>query len=134
MGSTGQNTGVIQEGIHRPEHFFQSPEEITLSRTMTLGKASVITAWRPTLEAWLDPATNQLVVKFEWNAILAGKGTPYQRDPTVQRFLGETTLDPTVAGKRQSVHLACRSCVSPKKVGLVQGWRMPQPGDAADAA
>ena len=79
-----------------------------LRRTTTLGKASVITyacsrpesaalgqvdvdilvqsatnIGRATLEAWLDPFTNQRVVKFEWNAIQTGKGIPYQRDPTI---------------------------------------------------
>ena len=43
-------------------------------------------------------------MKFEWNAIQTGKGIPYQRDPTIQRFLGETTLD--TAGKRPRVDLA----------------------------
>ena len=82
------------------ENSFRS-EEITLRRVTTLGRASVITyacswpesaglgqvdvdifvhsaknTWRATLEAWLDPATNQRIVKFEWNAIQTGKGTP----------------------------------------------------------
>ena len=70
-----------------------------------------------TLEAWLDSATNQQVVKFEWNAIQTGKGKPYQSNPTVQRFLGETMFDPTVAGKRSRVDLACLSCVLLKKAG-----------------
>ena len=139
------------------EDFFRS-EEITLRRTTTLGKASVITyacsgpesavlgqvdvdilvhsatnTWRATLEAWLDPATNPQVVKFEWKAIQTGAGTPYQRDPTVQKFLRESTLDPTVAGKRSRVDLAGPSGVSPKKAGRKPGWRKPRPGDAADA-
>ena len=92
------------------EEFFRS-EEITLTWTTTLGKAPVITyacsgpestafgqvdvdilvhsatnTWLATLKAWLDPATNPLVVKFEWNAIQTGKGIPYQRNPTIQRF------------------------------------------------
>ena len=55
------------------------------------------------LEAWLDPATNPRVVKFERNAIQTGKGIPYQSEPTIQRFLGETVLDP--AGTRPRVDL-----------------------------
>ena len=69
-------------------------------------------------------------MKFEWSAIQTGIGTPCQRDPTVQRFLGETTLEPTVAGKK----LAGPSGVSPKKAGRVPGWRKPRPGDAWPAS
>ena len=135
----GQGTlNCFDSAPRQVEDFFRS-EKITLRQTMTLGEASVITyacageesaaalgqvdvdilvhsateTWRATLEAWLDPATNQRVVKFEWNAIQTGKGIPYQRDLTIQRFLGETTLDPAVAGKRPRVDLAGPSCVSP---------------------
>ena len=38
----------------------------------------------------------------------------YMRDPTVQKFLEETTLDPPVAGKVQRINLAGPSKVLPK--------------------
>ena len=55
------------------------------------------------------------------------------RDPTVQKFLEETTLDPAVAGKRPRIDLAGPRGVSPKKEGRKPGWRKPRCGDAADA-
>ena len=81
--------------------------------------------WLVTLEEWLNPGTNQQAVKFEWNTVQTGKRIPCQRDPTIQKFMRETTLDPTVAGKRPRVDLASPSGVSPKKAGHVQGWRKP---------
>ena len=61
---------------------------------------------RTTLEAWLDPARNPKIEKFEWSAIQTGKGYPYSRDPTVQKFLEGSALDPPVAGKRLRIDLA----------------------------
>ena len=49
---------------------------------------------RRTLEESLDPALHPQIVKFKWSAIRTGKGKPYVRDPTVQRLLDKTKLDP----------------------------------------
>ena len=54
-------------------------------------------------------------------------------DPTIQKFLKETTLDLPVAGKRPRIDLAGPSGVSPKKAGHNPGWTKPLPCDAADA-
>jgi hypothetical protein len=40
---------------------------------------------RSTLEAWLDPAQNAQIVKFEWDVVQTGKGRPYTRDQTVRK-------------------------------------------------
>ena len=72
---------------------------------------------RTTLEAWLDPARNPQIEKFEWSAIQTGKGHPYSRDPTVQQFLEGSALDLPVAGKRLLIDLAGPSGHSPKKCG-----------------
>ena len=89
---------------------------------------------RTTLEAWLDPAQNPQLEKFEWNAIQTGKGHPYSRDPTVQQFLEGSALYPPVAGKRLRIDLAGPSGHSPKKCGRKTGYRKPpRPADAADA-
>jgi hypothetical protein len=61
---------------------------------------------RVTLESWLDPAQNPNIAKFEWEAVQTGKGTSYLRDPTVKKFLEESALDPSGAGKRQRIDLA----------------------------
>jgi hypothetical protein len=86
---------------------------------------------RGTLEAWLDPAQHHQIVKVEWDAVETGKGSPYSRDPTVQKFLAESALDPPMAGKRPRVDLAGPSGLSPKKCGRKVGYRKPpRPGDA----
>ena len=59
-------------------------------------------------------------MKIEWSPVLhrTSKGKQYIRDSTVQEFLEETVLDPSVAGKRQRIDLASvayPSSVSPKK-------------------
>ena len=72
---------------------------------------SATNVWCVTLEAWLHPGTNQQVVKVDWNTVQTGKGIPYQSDPTIQKFLRETTLDPTVASKMQRVDMASPSGV-----------------------
>ena len=90
---------------------------------------------RTTLEAWLDPAQNPQIEKFEWSAIQTGKGYPYSRDPTVQQFLEGSALDPPVTGKRLRIDLVGPSGHSPKKYGRKTGYRKPQrTADAADAA
>ena len=53
-------------------------------------------------------------------------------DPTVQKFLEATTLDPPMVGKRLRIDLAGPSGVSPIKGGQKHGWRKPLPGDAVD--
>ena len=91
-----------------------------------------------TLEAWLDPFLNPRIVKFEWKPVRTGKGNSYMQDPTVQKFLDETMLDPAataaLAGKRQRVDLASPSSITLKKAGQKPGWKKPRPGDDADAA
>ena len=38
------------------------------------------------------PSPPPQIVKFEWSPVRTGQGKPYMRDPTVQKFLEETTL------------------------------------------
>ena len=91
---------------------------------------------RGTLESWLHPAQHDQIVKFAWEAVQTGQGRPYSSNPTVQKFLEESTLDPPagVAGKRPRIDLVGPSGLSPKKCGRKPGYRKPRPGDADDAA
>ena len=77
---------------------------------------------RRTLESWLHPAQHDQIVMFEWEAVQTGQGRPYSGNPTVQKFLEESTLDPPVAGKRPRIDLAGPSGLSPKKCGSTV-WR-----------
>ena len=65
-------------------------------------------------------------MKIEWSPVLhrTSKGKQYIRDSTVQEFLEETVLDPSVAGKRQRIDLASvayPSSVSPKNLARYLG-------------
>ena len=89
---------------------------------------------RATLESWLDPALHPQIVKIEWSTVRTRQGKPYMRDPTVQKFLEQTTLGLPMPGKRPRVYPAGPSYVSPKQAGRKSGWRKPLPGNAADAS
>ena len=66
-------------------------------------------------------AINPKIMKFELSPVWTGKGKPYVRDPSIQKFLEETALDPPVPGKRPRIDLAGPSGVSPKKADRKPG-------------
>jgi hypothetical protein len=61
---------------------------------------------RVSLEALLDPTQKPQISKFECKAVQTWKGRQYSCNPTVQKFLDESALDLSVAGKRQRIDLA----------------------------